>query len=190
MIYLELFLAFLKIGALSFGGGMAMISLIHESVVGSGWLTEAELINMIAVAESTPGPIAVNIATFVGSSQGGFLGALAATLGIILPSFVIIIIIAAFIKNFLKYGAVRAVMSGIRPAVVALLLGVTVTMFLNIMLGFSKIGDTVTPDYKGFIILGIIFLSAFLWKRLLKKNPSPIIMIFISAGLGILFYSF
>ena len=92
MIYLQLFLEFLKIGALSFGGGLGMISLIHDTCVGSGWLTEEELLNMIAIAESTPGPIAVNMATFVGSSQGGILGALLATLGIVLPSFIIILI--------------------------------------------------------------------------------------------------
>ena len=95
MIYLELFLTFLQIGAFSFGGGYGMISLIREKVLMYGWLTEEEMLNMIAVAESTPGPIAVNMATFVGSSQGGFLGAILATLGVVLPSFIIILIIAA-----------------------------------------------------------------------------------------------
>ena len=95
MIYLELFLTFLQIGAFSFGGGYGMISLIREKVLTYGWLAEEEMLNMIAVAESTPGPIAVNMATFVGSSQGGFLGALLATLGVVLPSFIIILVIAA-----------------------------------------------------------------------------------------------
>ena len=93
MIYLTLFLTFLKIGAVSFGGGYGMISLIRETVLENAWLTEEEFLNFIAVAESTPGPLAVNMATFIGSAQAGFLGALVATLGVILPSFVIILII-------------------------------------------------------------------------------------------------
>ena len=98
MIYLELFLTFLQIGAVSFGGGYGMISLIRENVLMHGWLTEEELLNMIAVSESTPGPIAVNMATFVGSSEGGALGSLVATLGVVLPSFIIILIIAALVQ--------------------------------------------------------------------------------------------
>ena len=90
MIYLQLFLNFLKIGALSFGGGYGMIAVVKETVISNAWLTETEFLDFVAVAESTPGPLAVNMATFVGSSQGGFLGALAATLGVLLPSFVII----------------------------------------------------------------------------------------------------
>ncbi|MDO4387133.1 MAG: chromate transporter, partial [Clostridia bacterium] len=92
MIYLRLFLTFLMIGAVSFGGGYGMISLIRETVISNGWLTESELINFIAVSESTPGPLAVNMATFIGASQGGILGSLLATLGVVLPSFVIILL--------------------------------------------------------------------------------------------------
>ena len=90
MIYLQLFLTFLEVGAVSFGGGYGMISLIREIVLGNGWLTEAQFMSFIAVSESTPGPLAVNIATFIGSSQAGFFGALCATIGVILPSFFII----------------------------------------------------------------------------------------------------
>ena len=131
MIYLQLFLEFLKIGALSFGGGLGMISLIHDTCVGSEWLTESELLNMIAIAESTPGPIAVNIATFVGSSQGGILGALMATLGIVLPSFIVILIISSVANNLLKYAGVKATLTGMRPAIVGLIVSVTITMFLK-----------------------------------------------------------
>ena len=102
MIYLELFLTFLQIGAFSFGGGYGMISLIREKVLMHGWLTEEELLNMIAVAESTPGPIAVNMATFIGAEQGGIPGALFATLGVVLPSFFIILFIASLMRNFVK----------------------------------------------------------------------------------------
>ena len=99
MIYLKLFLEFLKIGAFSFGGGYGMISLIRDTVISNGWLTENQLMNFIAVSESTPGPLAINMATFIGSSQGGILGALSATFGVVLPSFVIILIISLILKN-------------------------------------------------------------------------------------------
>ena len=93
-MFLKLFLTFLEIGAVSFGGGYGMISLIREKVLLNGWLSEAEFLSFIAVSESTPGPLAVNMATFIGASQGGVLGALCATLGVVLPSFFIILLIA------------------------------------------------------------------------------------------------
>ena len=96
-----LFLTFLEIGAVSFGGGYGMISLIREKVLQYGWLSESDFLNFIAVSESTPGPLAVNMATFIGSSQAGLAGAAAATFGVVLPSFVIILIIAALIRSFL-----------------------------------------------------------------------------------------
>ena len=139
MIYLELFLTFLQIGAFSFGGGYGMISLIREKVLMHGWLTEEEMLNMIAVAESTPGPIAINMATFVGSSQGGFLGAFLATLGVVLPSFIIILIIAALIRNFMKYAGVKAFLGGIRPCVVGLILATAITMFMSTAIGFGSV---------------------------------------------------
>ena len=105
---LKLFLTFLEIGAVSFGGGYGMISLIREKVLLHGWLSEAEFLSFIAVSESTPGPLAVNMATFIGSSQGGVLGALCATLGVVLPSFFIILLIAALIHDLLKYAGVEA----------------------------------------------------------------------------------
>ena len=99
MIYLQLFLTFFEVGLFTFGGGYAMISLIREKALAFGWLSEEELLNMIAVSESTPGPIAVNMATFVGSAEGGFLGSLVATLGVVLPSFIIILLIFVIIET-------------------------------------------------------------------------------------------
>ena len=189
MIYLELFLTFLQIGAFSFGGGYGMISLIREKVLMYGWLTEEEMLNMIAVAESTPGPIAVNMATFVGSSQGGFLGALLATLGVVLPSFIIILIIATLIRNFMKYTGVKAFLGGIRPCVVGLILATAITMFMSTAIGFSGIGDTLATDFNGIIIFAILILINIVAKLALKKKPTPILMILISAGLGMLMYS-
>ena len=120
-MFLLLFLTFLEIGAVSFGGGYGMIALMREKTLGYGWLTEEQFLNIIAVSESTPGPIAVNIATFVGATQGGLLGALCATLGVILPSFIIILAIAVFFRQLRENPSVERIFHGIRPAVAALI---------------------------------------------------------------------
>ena len=189
MIYLELFLTFLQIGAFSFGGGYGMISLIREKVLMYGWLTEQEMLNMIAVVESTPGPIAVNMATFIGSSQGGFFGALLATLGVVLPSFFIILIIAALIRNLLKSAGVKACLGGIRPCIIGLILATAITMLMSTAIGFRGIGDTLAIDFNGIIIFALLIVISIVARLMLKKKPSPILMIVISAGLGMLMYS-
>ena len=188
MIYLELFLAFLEVGAVSFGGGYAMISFMRDMSLARGWLSEEELINMIAVAESTPGPIAVNMATFVGSSQGGFWGALLATLGVILPAFCIILIIVTVIRNFLKYKGVSAVLGGIRPCVVGLILATALTMLMSTLFCFKRVGDGIAPDIKSLIILAILIVLAKALKAVRKKPISPIFLILFSAGLGMIFF--
>ena len=189
MIYLQLFLTFLEIGAVSFGGGYAMISLIRDKVLSHGWLTEGELLNIVAVAESTPGPIAVNMATFVGSTQGGILGSLIATLGVVLPSFLIILLISAVLKNFLEYKGVKAFLSGVRPCVIALIIGTALNLFISLILGMrGGISSGFSPDLKGLIILVILFIIAITFKKIKSKKPSPILMIGISALLGIIFY--
>lgn len=189
MICLELFLTFLQIGAVSFGGGYGMISLIREKVLMHGWLTEEELLNMLAVSESTPGPIAVNMATFVGSAQGGILGSFLATLGVVLPSFIIILIIASLISNFLKYKGVQAFLNGIRPCVVGLILATAITMFVSTMFAFKSIGNAINIDINGLIIFAVIFAVAIILKRIRKKPASPILLILISAGIGMVVYS-
>ncbi len=188
MIFLNLFLTFLKIGAFSFGGGYGMISMMREECLKNSWLTEDGLMNFIAVAESTPGPIAVNMATFVGSSQAGFFGALVATLGVILPSFIIILIIAALIKNLLKFAGVQAALGGIKPVIVGLILATGITMLLSVVLGISNLDSSFAFDYKSLILFAGITLFAYLFKRVRKKQFSPILLIIISAGLGILLF--
>jgi chromate transporter len=191
MIFLELFLTFLKIGAVAFGGGYAMISFIRDEVLSHGWLTEGELLNIIAVAESTPGPIAVNMATFVGATQGGPLGSALATLGVVLPAFLIMLLIAAVLKNFLEYQGVKAVMRCVRPCAIALIIGTSITLFMSNLLGITKgILGGISPDVKGLILLAIIFLISFVIKKIKGKKPSPILMIGISALLGVIFYEF
>ena len=189
MIYLELFLTFLQVGAFSFGGGYGMISLIREKVLMHGWLGEEELLNMIAVAESTPGPIAVNMATFVGSAQGGIIGALLATLGVVLPSFILILLIAALVRNLLKYTGVNAFLSGIRPCVVGLIVATAIIMFLNISMGFENVGNTLEADIKAVLIFAVLIMVSLISKLIFKKKASPILMILISAGFGMIVYS-
>ena len=189
MIYVSLFLTFFEIGLFTFGGGYAMISLIREKTLALGWLTEEELLNMIAVSESTPGPIAVNMATFVGSTQGGILGSLAATLGVILPSFIIILLISALIRSFLKYKGVQAFLGGVRPCVVALILATAITMLLSTLLGITTVNGGFAPDVRGILILAILVAIALIFQKIKRRKPSPILMILISAGLGMLFYS-
>lgn len=198
MIFLELFLNFLMIGAVSFGGGYGMISLVRETVISRGWLTEAEFINMIAVSESTPGPIAVNMATFVGSSEGrealgffgGILGSALATIGVVLPAFMIMLLISTVIRNFIKYKGVQAFLDGVRPAVVGLIVATALTMFLSTLLGFANIGDNVSVDVRGIIIFAAIVAISNIVKKIKGKKPSPILMIVISAVMGIALYSF
>ncbi len=188
MIYLELFLTFLKIGAVSFGGGYGMISLIRETVLSNGWLTDGELLNFIAVSESTPGPIAVNMATFVGSSQAGVLGAFLATLGIVLPSFIIILFIAALVKNLIKYAGVKATLGSIRPAIIGMIFATFLTMFLSAILGVQTFNSALTFDWKGLIIFAILSVGAFTYYKFRKKSVSPILLILISGALGIFMY--
>ena len=202
MIFFQLFLTFFEIGLFTFGGGYAMISIVFEKVSAHGWLTEAELLNMIAVAESTPGPIAVNMATFVGSMQGseqcgilgpifgGILGSACATLGVVLPSLIVILLICALLKNFLEYTEVKAFLSGVRPCVVALILGTSINLFLSNLIKFESIESGLpTPDFIGLIIFALIFGTSFGYKKIFGKKPSPIVLIITSACLGMILYS-
>ena len=186
--YLILFLAFLKIGAVSFGGGYGMISMMREDCLANGWLTEEEILSFIAVAESTPGPIAVNMATFIGASQGGILGAFVATLGVVTPSFLIILLIVSVFTRLLKYPAVKAAISGIKPSIVALIIGTSATMLMSVMFGIQNINSTFAFDPKALLILAVIASVHFLSPKLLKKTVSPIALIIISGILGLLLY--
>ena len=147
MILLELFWNFLVIGAVSFGGGYGMISLVRETVLGHCWLTESEFLSFIAVSESTPGPLAVNMATFIGASQAGLAGSFVATVGVVLPSFVIILLIAAALHSLMKYAGVNAFLAGVRPCVVAMILATACTMGLSTLGGFTTLaGGTGTLE--------------------------------------------
>ncbi len=189
MIYLELFLHFLKIGAVSFGGGYGMISLIRETVLDNGWLSESEFLNFIAVSESTPGPLAVNMATFIGASQGGIAGSFLATLGVILPSFIIILIIAALLGNLLRYAGVEAFLSGIRPCVAALVLSTALTMGLSVFFSLKNFSDKIIIHYREIFIFLLLSATGSLYRKLRKKKISPVFLFLLAAALGCLFHS-
>ncbi len=189
MMYLKLFLTFFMIGSLSFGGGYGMISLVRETVISNGWLTEDEFLNFIAVSESTPGPLAVNIATFVGSSQSGLLGSFFSTFGVILPSFVIILLIAAVLKNFMKYKGVESFLSGVRPCIVAMVLATAVTMALSTLLGIGVLSDGIAPDIRSAVLFAVLWGLHFAYKKVRNSAPPPIFMIVLSGVLGAIVFS-
>ena len=189
MIYLQLFLNFLKIGVVSFGGGYGMIPLIQETVISHGWLTQEEILNFIAVSESTPGPIAINMATFIGSSQGGILGSFIATLGIVIPSFVIILLIATLAKNLMKFAGVKATLNGIRPTIIGMIFATFVTMFNSTIFSIKTVESTFAFDWKGLVIFAVVAIIALAFKLWRKKSISPILLIIFSGGLGLLMYS-
>ena len=185
---LDIFLTFLEIGAVSFGGGYGMISLIREQVLAHGWLTEQQLLDMIAVSESTPGPIAINMATFIGSRQVGIVGSAAATLGVVLPSFIIILLIAMLLKAVMDKPGVQAALKGVRPCVTGLILSAGLLMLLSRLFGFSHMGDAFSADLFGVLIFACVALVAFLYKKLRNKKISPILLILVAAALGMLIY--
>ena len=186
--YPSLFLTMMKIGLFTFGGGYAMIALLeNEFVEKKKYIEKVEFLDMVAIAESTPGPIAINAATYLGYKHAGFLGSLVATVGVVLPSFIIILLVCALIRNFLKYKGVQAFLSGVRPCIVALILATAVTMAASTLLSFTTLTGGFAPDVRGFIILAILVAVALVFKKI--KKPSPILMILISAGLGMLIYS-
>lgn len=181
MILLRLFWTFLRIGAFTFGGGYAMIPLIQGEVTAAGWMTAEELVNFIAVSESTPGPFAVNIATYVGMETAGVAGALCATFGVVLPSFIVILLVARLFTRFACSLPVTGVMSGLRPMVVGLIgaaaLSVGQTAFT---LPAAAWEGLLASDLLW--TLPIFALAAFfLW----KKRWHPIAVILLAASLGI-----
>ena len=189
MIYLQLFLTFLKVGTFAFGGGYAMLSLIGDSVLKYGWMTEEELLNFVGVETVIPGPIAVNMATYIGYEQGGFLGALLATTGVVLPSFIIILIVAACIKNLLKYPPVKTFIASMRPALGGLIVSVAVTMALTIFFGIDTINIiNLSFDWRTLVVLAVVIAIPIIWKHIKKKEFSSILLVVISGIVGMLLF--
>jgi chromate transporter len=182
VIYLELFLGFLEVGLFSFGGAYAAIPLIRDVVMRYGWVTEEELLYFIAVSESTPGPIMVNLATYVGSSQAGILGAAIATLTVILPAFLIILIVVKIMERFMKNRWVKGAMSGLKPCVMGIILATGVYMVAsNALPGWQF-------DLQALIITAVL-AAALLIAKLTKKKLSPILLIVLAAVAGMVVYA-
>ena len=183
MIYWELLIGFLQVGCFAFGGAYGAIPLIRDIVLGYGWLSEESLTYMIAISESTPGPIMVNMATYIGSSQGGILGALIATAAVVLPAFCIILLVMILLKTILDHPYVKAVLKGLKPCIIGIILATGTEMVLSNLLPDNGL------DWKAISLTAVLALILFGSKYALKKKLSPITLICISAVLGAIVYS-
>lgn len=181
MIIFKLFLVFFEIGAFTFGGGYAMLPLIKEAVLKYGWIDIQDLVNFIAVSESTPGPFAVNLATYIGVRAGGIPGAFMATLGVVLPSFVIILFVARQFDRFQKNKYVKGVMSGLKPAVVGLITSALISVGGEVFFPDGYSVDDI--DFPLFFSSIAIFVLIVLLHR---KKIHPILLICLAAVLGII----
>lgn len=184
-ICLNLFLGFLWVGCFSFGGAYGAIPLIRDVVLSYGWLDEETLAYMIAVSESTPGPIMVNLATYIGSSQAGLPGAILATLAVVLPSFLVILLVMAAVKSLLDNSYMQAVLRGIKPCVIGIILATGVFMILHNCL--PAVPD-LSPDSPATGITLVLLAVSFGIKKLTGKKISPIKLILIAACLGVAVY--
>ena len=182
MIYLELFLGFLYVGCFAFGGAYGAIPLIRDVVLKYGWLAEEELTYMIAVSESTPGPIMINLATYVGSTQAGILGSLLATTAVVIPSFVIMLLITAVLKHVIKHPAVQVVLQGMKPCII----GIILATGLYMMVSHCFVADGI--DIRAVLITVVLAIIMYILPKFKIKKPSPIMLIIISACIGVVVY--
>lgn len=185
MIYLDLFLGFLRVGCFAFGGAYGAIPLIRDIVLSYGWLADDELTYIIAVSESTPGPIMVNLATYVGSSQAGLWGAVLATLAVVLPSFIIILLVMVILKTLLKNKYMQAILRGLKPCIIGIILATGVYMIINNCVPLARETSVNVQAIIITIILAAMIVGA---KLIFKKRISPIMLIVISACIGIVVY--
>ena len=185
MIYFDLLIGFLKVGLFAFGGAYGAIPLIRDVVLSYGWIEDEMLTYMIAVSESTPGPIMVNLATYVGSSQAGFLGALIATTAVVFPSFIIILLIMILLKKMLKNQYVQAVLQGLKPCIIGIILATGIFMIPQHCVDNADALSVDTIAVIMTIVLGVVYFSS---RKVLKNGISPIGLIVISALAGLIVY--
>lgn len=169
MLYWQLLFSFLKIGLFAFGGGYAMIPLIQAEILGQGWLSAQEFANIVAVSQMTPGPIAINAATFVGYRILGLGGAAVATLGVIIPPFVLTLVVSKLFYTFQERSLVQGVFSGIRPAVIALITSAAIFLVPSSIMTLSQ---------------GIIALLTTI--VILRTRISPLVLIFLGGMFGVI----
>ncbi|MEY8338272.1 chromate transporter [Lachnospiraceae bacterium 62-35] len=185
MIYLELFLGFLKVGCFSFGGAYGAIPLIRDVVLDYGWLTNDELTYMIAISESTPGPIMVNLATYAGSTQAGILGGILATFAVALPAFLIILLVISILKTAIKNKYVQTVLYGLKPCIIGIILATGLYMIISHCFPLQK---NAALDIQALIITAGLGAAMIILKTYFQKKLSPSMLIVISAIAGIIVY--
>ncbi|WP_022766807.1 chromate transporter [Butyrivibrio sp. XPD2006] len=184
MIYLDLLIGFLEVGLFSFGGAYAAIPLIRDVVLAHGWMDDEMISYMIAVSESTPGPIMVNLATYIGSNKGGLLGAVIATTAVVLPAFFIILIILGLAKNLLKNSYAQAILTGLKSCVIGVILATGAYMILGNCGVTSENGIDITA-----ILITCGLAIVYYGMRKVRKNGiSPIGLICIAAVVGVAVY--
>lgn len=184
MIYWRLFLEFFKTGLFAVGGGMATLPFLQDMAIHTGWFTTAQLADMVAVSESTPGPIGVNMATYVGFTVAGVPGAVVATVGLIVPSLIIILIIAAFLQAFRNNRYVNAAFYGLRPASTAMVASAGIGVAALTLVNTAGVGLAVV-NWKA-LALAAVILALTRWVKVTKKWH-PIIFILASAVVGVVF---
>ena len=185
MILVKLFLEFFKVSCFTFGGAYAAIPLIRDAVLGNGWITEERLAYMIAVSESTPGPIIINLATYVGNDQAGFWGSLVATVAVVLPAYLVIMLVMILLRNFLQNHCVRAVLQGLKPCVVGVVLATGTYLVIH---SCFPIVEGCVVDVYAILITAALILIQYLWQKMMKKKLSPVQLILCGALLGVVVF--
>ena len=185
MIYLKLFVDFFRVSCFTFGGAYGAIPLLRDMVLTNGWLTDERLTYMIAVSESTPGPIMVNMATYIGSDQAGFFGSVLATVGVVLPAYLVVLLIAGILKNAIKHKYVQAVLRGLKPCVTGIVLATGAYMVIHNMLPMA---DGTVFDIRGIIMTVLLVAMMLLYPKFTKKKLSSIALILFAAVLGMVVF--
>ena len=185
MIFLELLIGFLQIGLFSFGGAYAAIPLIREVVLSYGWLTEEKLSYMIAVSESTPGSIIVNMATYIGSAQAGVPGAVIATLAVVLPAFLIVILLTVLLKGLTKNSVFQSMLGSLKACVVGVILATGIYMILTNCIGSVH---SISIDYAAILMTAALGAVYFGSRKIVKNGMSPILLICLAGAAGVFVY--
>lgn len=185
MLYWKLFADFFKVSCFTFGGAYGAIPLIRDMVLANGWCTEEQLAYMIAVSESTPGPIMVNMATYVGSLQAGFWGSLLATAGVVLPAYLVIMLVMGILKNAIRHPGVQAVLQGLKPCVTGIVLATGSYMVLR---NAFPAGEGIAVDWRGLVITLVLAAVMGVYPRITRKKLSPIVLILCAAVLGMIVF--
>lgn len=185
IVYWELFIGFLQVGLFSFGGAYGAIPVIREVVMKYGWVTEEKFAYLLAISESTPGPIMVNTATYIGNEVGGIWGAALATFVVCLPAFIIILLLSMILKNFLKNKYVQAVLDGIKPCIIGIIAATGLHM---IILNMFANGISIPANWQSLVVMAVVIATMIIYQKIKKKNITPILLIAVSAVCGIIVY--